>query len=99
MQGIRTPDIAAWQRFPQAPSTFASTQRSTLVYPRVLAVYNVPQYDRMFLRDRASGAKYNNKCRITIGERAECVWSSVALRLAACHTVLQWEADGTPKLP
>lgn len=26
-------------------------------YPRVLAVYNQPQYDRMFLRDAATGRK------------------------------------------
>ena len=24
-QGIKTPDIAAWQRFAQAPATFATT--------------------------------------------------------------------------
>jgi hypothetical protein len=25
LQGIKTPDIAAWQRFAQAPATFATT--------------------------------------------------------------------------
>lgn len=55
VQGIRTPDIAAWQRLPQAPDTFASRPREGVMYPRLLRVYNQPQYDRMFLRDRKSG--------------------------------------------
>lgn len=28
-----------------------------LIYPRVMAVYNVPAYDRMFLRDPGTGRK------------------------------------------
>ncbi len=45
--GVRTPDIAAWQRL-SAPGTMA---------PRVLAVYNAPENDRMIPRDPATGKK------------------------------------------
>ena len=37
-QGIRTPDIAPWQRFPQAPSTLATSTYSSLLYPFVMKV-------------------------------------------------------------
>ena len=49
-QGIQTPDIAPWQRFPLAPSTFANTQLNGLIYPYLLNFMRQTQYANMWLR-------------------------------------------------
>lgn len=49
-QGIRTPDVAAWQRVPPPPNTPANTDRSTLAYPMVVDLYNAPQFQQVALR-------------------------------------------------
>ncbi len=43
-QGLRTPDIAPWQRLPGAPNKLSSATRKTFGYPYVLNVLNTAAY-------------------------------------------------------
>lgn len=43
-QGIRTPEIAIWQRVPQAGRPFSAANRAKAIYPKVLNVYNDPRF-------------------------------------------------------
>jgi hypothetical protein len=42
---------------PHSATQQHTVNESTRRYPRILAVYNKPEYDRMFLRDAATGRK------------------------------------------
>lgn len=46
--GMRTPDVAMWQRLPPLPAT-PSLDRANML-PYVLDLYNAPEYDGMFLK-------------------------------------------------
>ena len=43
-QGIKTPQIAAWQRVPAQGVTFSASAKAVAMYPYVLNVYNNPSY-------------------------------------------------------
>ena len=46
-QGIRTPEIAIWQRVPQAGRPFTAANRARAIYPKVLNVYNDPRFSQV----------------------------------------------------
>ena len=46
-QGIRTPEIAIWQRVPQPSKPFSAANRATALYPKVLNVYNEPRFSQV----------------------------------------------------
>ena len=46
-QGIKTPEIAAWQRMPPPGFNFNSTNRAKAIYPYVLTVYNDPPFQQV----------------------------------------------------
>lgn len=48
-QGIRTPEVAAWQRVPLPPATLATTNKAKVAYTYVLKVYNEPAYQQVLL--------------------------------------------------
>ncbi len=43
-QGIRTPEIAIWQRVPQPSKPFSAANKKAAIYPKVLNVYNDPRF-------------------------------------------------------
>ena len=45
-QGIRTPEVAAWQRVPPPPATLAGSNTTRLAYTYIMNVYNVPAYQQ-----------------------------------------------------
>lgn len=47
--GIRTPEVAAWQRVPVAGKSFSASNRAGAIYPYVLNVYNAPAYSQVRL--------------------------------------------------
>ena len=50
--GTQTPDIAAWQRLPTLPDTFSSIDIKMQCFSYIMALYNVPAYDRMCVTRR-----------------------------------------------
>lgn len=46
-QGIPTPEVAAWQRLPIPPKTFATVRRDRQAYAYVLNVYSAPQFQQV----------------------------------------------------
>jgi hypothetical protein len=46
-QGIKTPEIAAWQRMPVEGSAYNYTNRAKAIYPYVLNVYNDPRFQQV----------------------------------------------------
>ena len=45
-KGIRTPDVAAWQRVPVAWQKYSAANRARTSYPYVMNVYNAPAYSQ-----------------------------------------------------
>ena len=45
-KGIRTPDVAAWQRVPVAWQKYSAANRARASYPYVMNVYNAPAYQQ-----------------------------------------------------
>ncbi len=43
-QGVQTPQIAAWQRLPDLPATYANTNAASVLYSYVLNVYSAPSF-------------------------------------------------------
>ena len=43
-QGVQTPQIAAWQRLPDMPATYANTNAASVIYNYVLNVYKAPSF-------------------------------------------------------
>ncbi len=54
-QGIRTPEIAIWQRVPQAGRPFTAANRARAIYPKVLNVYNDPRFSQVQLHAARHG--------------------------------------------
>lgn len=54
-QGIATPEIAMWQRFPESP--VAAGDGGDWSYRHVLAIYNDPAYSSVIMHDANSGKK------------------------------------------
>lgn len=46
-QGIKTPEIAAWQRMPAEGTPFNSTNKVKAIYPYVLNVYNDARFQQV----------------------------------------------------
>lgn len=46
-KGIRTPEVAAWQRVPVAGQRFSAQNRARAIYPYVMNVYNAPAYSQV----------------------------------------------------
>ncbi len=46
-QGIRTPEVAAWQRMPAAANRFSDAAKAKAVYPYILNIYNAPAYSQV----------------------------------------------------
>ena len=45
-KGIRTPEVAAWQRLPVAGQRYSTKNRARASYPYVMNVYNAPAYSQ-----------------------------------------------------
>ena len=52
-QGIATPEVAMWQRFPENPTP--SSDGGDWLYKRVLAVYNDAAYQQVLMHDAKTG--------------------------------------------
>jgi hypothetical protein len=46
-QGIKTPEIAAWQRMPVEGMGFGAANKARAIYPYVLNVYNDPRFSQV----------------------------------------------------
>jgi hypothetical protein len=46
-QGIKTPEIAAWQRMPVEGMGFSAANKAKAIYPYVLNVYNDPRFSQV----------------------------------------------------
>lgn len=46
-QGIRTPEVAAWQRMPAAANRFSDAAKAKAMYPYILNIYNAPAYSQV----------------------------------------------------
>ena len=46
-QGIKTPEIAAWQRMPVEGMSFSAANKARAIYPYVLNVYNDPRFSQV----------------------------------------------------
>ncbi len=57
LQGIQTPDIAAWQRLPDSGLPPEDVLPGKLMWKYVLRLYNLRKYQHMWLRDPATGKK------------------------------------------
>ena len=53
-QGIKTPEIAAWQRMPVEGTPVSAANRAKAIYPYVLNVYNDPRFSQVGLGLRGS---------------------------------------------
>jgi hypothetical protein len=90
-QGIRTPEIAIWQRVPQAGRPFTAANRARAIYPKALNVYNDPRFSQvcgMQLHAARHGARamqghyIQATCvRDVHACRAGLLWTAVSVKL------------------
>ena len=66
--GVKTPDLALWQRLPALPLvTLATIEKGkgglsfdAYMFTYVLKLYNEPRFDRMILRDNVHNKKVSS---------------------------------------
>lgn len=80
--GIRTPEVSAWQRVPYEYQKFSQTNRAKAIYPYLLNVYNVPEYQQVSACSPAPA----QSLQAPLCCSCQCImFTPHAMELAACN--------------